>query len=313
MMYRKSVDLFVLMFIIILGVPVTRAASTLQTADEPAPPELGTFNPASVADIDVSAYPILPEVTAHAREIYANGVMRGNNPQVFSKIGDCMTAAPEFLVPFGGDEYDLGEYAALQSVIDYYSVPARSEGFELDSFANPGLSTASGFNTASILDPLWADPNWCRANESPLACEYRVSQPSVALIMFGTNDVYYLEADPFNYYLRRIVIETIASGVVPVLHTFPVRPEYPEKSVLFNQIIVRVAQDYDLPLINLWLALEDLPDKGVDTVQTIHLTKPENDSTGNLTPANLETGYTLRNLITLEALNVLVQGLAEAE
>ncbi len=274
------------------------------------PPTLGDFDPAAVAEIDLTAYPVMPQVTAHARAIYARSLESGHNPRVFSKVGDCMTAAAAFLTPFGSGEYDLGRYSALQPVLDHFGgVPARGEGFELDSFANPGIATASGFNAASVLDPTWADPNWCRPNESPLACEYRVSQPAIAIIMFGTNDVFYLEADRFDYHLRTVVLETINSDVVPVLNTFPTRPEYPEKSYLFNQIIVRIAQDYDLPLINLWLALQELPNQGVDTTETIHLTVPEEGSTGVFNEETLQAGYTYRNLITLQALDVIRQGL----
>lgn len=279
------------------------------------PPTRGDFDPESVADIDLNDSPPLPQVTTHARVIYAAGLAQGNNPHVFSKIGDCMTAAAEFLVPLGMGEYDLGDYEALQEVVDWYvGVPARQEDdWELDSFANPGLSTASGFNAASVLDALWANPTWCQANESPLACEYRVSQPALAVIMFGTNDVFYLEAEAFDFYLRNVTLATIDSGVVPVLNTFPIRPEYPDKSLLFNQIVIQVALDYDLPLINLWLALQELPNQGVDTVQTIHLTIPEDGQTGIFDPVHLEAGYTYRNLVTLQALDVLWRDLMPPE
>jgi hypothetical protein len=267
-----------------------------------------------VSDIALEDYPVLPVLTDRARAIFEAGQAAGNNPRVFSKIGDCMTASAHFMAPFGAGDYDLGDYGDLQPVVDYFAgTPARGEGFTEDSFANPGLSTASGFNAASVLDPTWADPNWCRANESPLACEYRASRPAFALVMFGTNDVFYTEAEQFDYYLRSVVLETISHNVVPVLNTFPVRPEFPDKSVLFNQIIIRVAQDYDLPLINLWLALQDVPNQGVDTTQTIHLTWPEDERTGVFTEDRLETGYTFRNLITLQSFDVLLRGLGLLE
>ncbi|RMG88504.1 MAG: hypothetical protein D6712_03510, partial [Chloroflexi bacterium] len=195
------------------------------------PPEYGAFDEADVADIDVTAYPILPEVTEHARIIYQRGIEAGNNPHRFSKLGDCMTATYEhFLGPFGTGEYDLGEYEELQAVIDHFSVPARDEGFEFDSFANPGLATANGFNTASVLDSIWANPNWCQAGESPLACEYRATKPIYSLIMFGTNDVMFIPAADFDFYLRTVVLETINRDIVPILYTIPTRPEFPERT-----------------------------------------------------------------------------------
>src|SRR5262249_52188534 len=158
---------------------------------------------ATVKDIDLTTYPIVPDLTPTALTIYNAGQADGHNAQVFSKVGDCMTAPPYFLVPFGTGNYDLGKDGDLQSVIDYFSaVPARSEGLTQNSFDNPGLAALSGFSAASVLDSTWADPQWCQSNESPLSCEYRLSQPAFALIMFGTNDVYALDAANYDFYMR---------------------------------------------------------------------------------------------------------------
>lgn len=290
--------------------------ATAQEEIDLTPPELGAFDPAAVSEIDLTAYPILPEVTDHAREIYAAGEEAGVNARVFSKVGDCMTATELFMAPFSAADYDLGDYGALQRVINYFGeTPAReADDWTLNSFANPGLATTSGFNTASVQDALWSDPAWCSMDESPLACEYRVSNPAFAVIMFGTNDVFVLDEASYDYYLRNIVLTTINENIVPVLSTFPERPEYPEKSVLYNQIIVKIAEDYDLPLINLWLGLEELPNKGVDEVETTHLSIPPQELTGIFSEENLAFGYTYRNLLTLQALDLLVMELAgEAE
>lgn len=303
---RQSIFRLVLLLTLLIS-----AAVFAQDDDLPdlTPPTLGDFDPATIEDIDITAPPVMPEVTDHTRTIFERGQENGQQAGVLSKIGDCMTASVNFLAPFSISDYDLGEYSELQPVIDHFTAaPARPEGFEADAFANPGLATASGYNTASVLDPLWADPTWCLASESPLACEYRVSRPAFSLIMFGTNDVFFFDAASFDYYYRQIVIETIESDIVPVLYTFPFRPEFPDKSVEFNQVIIRIAQDYDLPLINLYRALEDLPDQGVDLSDPIHLSLPADGDagTGIFTPENLEAGYTLRNLLTLQALDLML-------
>jgi hypothetical protein len=274
------------------------------------PPTLGSFDPASVQEFDLNNYPILPELTANAKAIYAAGQANGNNPQVFSKVGDCMTASQYFMVPFGQvGTYDLAADIDLQPVIDYFSAaPARAEGFQQNSFNNPGLATASGFNTASVLDPIWSNPQWCQPNESPLSCEYRESRPAFALIMFGTNDVYVLEAPAFDFYMRTIVLQTIQSNIVPILYTFPSRPEFPDKTLLFNKIVLKIAQNYDLPIVNLWKAIKDLPNGGVDPVQPIHLSIPPDEKTGDFVH-NMDYGYTIRNRITLQTLKELVTAL----
>jgi hypothetical protein len=99
-----------------------------------------------------------------------------------------------------------------------------------------------------------------------------------------------------------IVQETINNNIVPILYTFPLRPEFPEKTVLFNQILVNIAQDYDIPLINLYMALAELPDQGIDVVNPTHVSLPADGQAGMLTAEGLQSGATLRNLLTLQTL-----------
>ncbi len=285
------------------------------TPPDLSPPVFGDFDPSEVDNIDPEAYPLLPDITDHAHLIYERGQEAGRNPQVFSKVGDCMTASAHFLTAFGLDDYDLGDYEDLQPVISFFGeIPARQgDAWELNSFATPSLAAESGFNTASVQDPIWANPDWCEADESPLACEYRVSNSAFAIIMFGTNDVYFFEAEFFDFYLRTIILTTIENDVVPVMSTFPTRPEFPEKSLLLNQIILKIAADYQVPVMNLWLGLESLPNQGVDLVETIHLTTPDDTRTCYLSGENLQSGYTFRNLVTAQTLNVLWEEFVQSE
>jgi hypothetical protein len=290
-------------------VPTPTAAPTqpLPTVVSPALPAPDAFDPASVAGIDLAAYPVIPKISENARAIYQGGLARGNNPAVFSKLGDCMTENPYFLVTLAEGDYDLGEYASLAEVISHYSqAPARTENWEKNSFATVGLAAASGFNIAGPLDSTWADPAWCKGGESPAACEYRWAQPSVAIIMFGTNDVAYTDAATYNYFLRTLVAETIGRGILPLLNTFPTRPEDPDKSLLLNRIVVRVSEDYDIPLINLNHALDPLPHQGVDPNDTIHLSVPADEQVDYFTPEHLQSGFTVRNLVTLQALEAVL-------
>ncbi len=286
--------------------PVSTAATT--PIARPPTPVFGAFDPASVSQIKLDDYPIIPAISATARAIYQAGQARGNNPRVFSKLGDCMTENPFFLVTFSQGQYDLGQYAELQAVLDHYKgVPARNNGWPKDSFATVGLAAASGFNVAAPLDATWADPKWCQGGESPAACEYRVATPSVALIMFGTNDVGVTDAASYDFFMRSLIDQTLDSGVLPLLSTFPTRPENPAKSLLFNQIVVKVALDYDIPLVNLNRALEPLPHEGVNPADTIHLSVPPDGRVDHFTPDDLQYGFTLRNLVTLQALAAVLK------
>ncbi len=64
--------------------------------------------------------PIIPaKISDRVHDIYHYGQTLGNNPHVFSRIGDCASAAPAFLVGFDRN-YNLGEYTYLQPAIDYF-------------------------------------------------------------------------------------------------------------------------------------------------------------------------------------------------
>lgn len=276
-----------------------RAQDPTPTLAPPATPVMGSFDPASVEDVDLSALPIIPELSDTARAILLDSLSQGRDPRAFVKVGDCMTEDPAFLYPLAGDEVIWGDYEDLQATLGYYA-----EGDE-NPFGRKSQAAAGGFNAASVIDTMWANPEFCEAGETPLACELRLMQPSVALIMFGTNDVYYLDEAQFDYFLRSVLVETINAGTLPVLSTFPLRPEFPEKTELYNRIVARAAEDYDIPLINLWRALEPLPHQGVDPDDTTHLTSPDAGTAAQFTEDALRSGFAVRNLVTLQMLDEL--------
>lgn len=309
-MKQKAIPLvFVILVSWIAAASLAVSPGGTALAQPPIPPDpvLGEVDLGAIAEIDLESFPLIPKIGTYAQAVYQVGIEQGNNPHTFIKVGDCMTHNPYFLIPIGEDNYDLGEYADLQATIDYFMAD------DLNSFSRESQAAAGGFNSASILDSLWANPEFCEAGESPLGCEFRHMKPSIALIMFGTNDVFYLPEDQFDYFMRSIVIETLRNNTLPILSTFPHRPEFPEKSVLFNQIVANIATEYELPLINLWLALESLPYQGVDPEETTHMTTPvESDAVCYFIGENLEAGFTVRNLLTLQTLDAILKATSEA-
>lgn len=312
-MPRVNMRILVTALVCALLAACGQASAPAQTANERPPlPDPARFDADSVKDIEVEAYPVVPEVNPAMREglraIYQAGLAKGNNPRGFSKLGDCMTENEFFLAPFSDGQYDLGQYGELRPVLDQFlGVPSRGNDWKKDSFGTIGLAAASGFNVAGPLDPTWANPEWCQGAESPLQCEYRVARPSIALIMFGTNDVQATEPGTYDYYLRSIISATLDANVAPILSTFPTRPENPDKSTLLNQIVIRAAQDYQLPLINLNRALEQLPNQGVNPDDTLRLSVPPDEGVDAFTPENLKYGFTVRNLVTLQALDAVLK------
>ena len=249
-------------------------------------PVSGTFEPTD--------YPIVPIVSAHAREIYLQGLAMGNDPHSFSKIGDCQNVVAFFLANFDHPkQYRLGaDYAALQRTINQFP----------GSFSRVSESVRGGFNVASVLDPLWTNPKHCRPQETPLDCEFRIHRPSIVFISMET---WWADAPAAQYEaaLRKIVAYAIAHGAVPILAT---KADNLEKNGGLNAAIVRVAQDYDVPLWNFWRAANPLPAHGL-TGDGFHLTLGAKSQFIFDDPVNMRAAWPWRNLTALEALDAVWQ------
>src|SRR5687768_9099621 len=102
-----------------------------------------------------------------------------------------------FLARCGHQKYWRADYRDLERVINHYHEFTGDE----NPFVAHSQAAQTGFNAASVEDALWADPALCEDGETPLVCEYRLYKPSIALIMFGTNDVMTLTAQQFDFFL----------------------------------------------------------------------------------------------------------------
>ena len=241
--------------------------------------------------------PVVPEVTDTAREIYKRGQELGRDPKHFSKVGDCQTNTGFYLVDFDNEgAYSLGEYASLQETIDYY------EG----SFSRTSLAMRDGYNVAAILTPLRADPKQCEKGENPIACEFRLHNPSIAIISLETN-FSDRPADDYGKYMRQIIEYSIEQGVVPILAT---KGDNLEGDHSINAEIAEIAVEYDIPLWNLWAALQPLPNQGHSTELNdgFHLSFSRNFFDK---PKNMLSGWPWRNLTALQALDAVRLGLQE--
>src|SRR5690606_20023243 len=127
------------------------------------------------------------------------------------------------------------------------------------------------------------------AGETPVACEMRVVKPAVALIMIGTNDAPAYPADQYGARLRQIIETCIQYNVVPVLSTLPPRAQFNDNIIAYNQVIAGMAQQYGVPLTDLYSALWGLPDHGYGP-DGIHLSVPPGGASAafDFTAANLQ-------------------------
>jgi hypothetical protein len=230
--------------------------------------------------------PVIPEISETVVDIYQRGLDSGNNPNAFSKVGDCGTTPAWFLGDFdrGPKYYDLGEYQHLEEVIEVY------EG----SFGRTSLAARSGYNASSLFVPLWADRDFCEADEAPLVCEYRNHSPIIAFIMLGANDVWH--PDEFDPQMRKIIEYSIDNGVIPILST---KADNQEGDGSINAAIARLAMEYDIPLLNFWLAVQPLPGNGL-VEDGVHLSFGRNFFDD---PDAMSQAWPVRNLTALQTLD----------
>lgn len=235
------------------------------------------------------------------RDIYRDGQAVGLRPDAITKIGDSLSADPLYLEPLARpDAADrLGVYDHLADAIRVYGPSA-----------GPSAAARVGMTSYVIFDSMWADSDLCQPGETPLDCELRRTQPTIAFILFGPNDVMRMTADEFAVQLRLIVDVVIANGTIPVLSTFSYAQdaELWWQSVDFNQRIIALADEYDLPLINLWLAARTLPDFGLD-VDRVHMLQTGFDHLTFEGNNFAFRGAALRNLLTVTMLDAIYTGL----
>lgn len=244
-------------------------------------------------------------VSSHIRDIYALGQALGNRNGVFSKVGDSITVSNSFLYPFGVGRYNLADYAYLEATIQQFSQANANIG---NSFINPSIASREGWSANAVLNPQMANSTYCLAGETPLLCEYRVVRPSIAFIMFGTNDSGYRTVDQYTADMQQIIRLSEENGVIPVLSTIPNRPDVPQQVLRFNDIVRTLAIENQLPYIDLYSLTINLPNYGL-TSDNVHLSSSPLGITGTATfdAQNLNYGYVVRNLATLQALHIVQQ------
>ncbi len=245
---------------------------------------------------ELYAVPVIPPVSSAMLGVYKYGQALGNHSNVLTKVGDSVSANPLYLNPLSRDDYELGPYDFLEDSINYFG-PALSDS---------SVASRIGMTTYVVFDPLWADKTLCTPGESPLQCEYRLSRPSIAIILFGPNDVRHMTDIEFGEQMRQLVDETLALGIIPVLSTFSVDPEDELwwQSINFNLRLAEIAQEYEVPLINFWAAARLLPDYGLDE-DAIHVANSGFPNLKYTTGHEAWYGTSLQNLLALVMLGEL--------
>jgi hypothetical protein len=200
-------------------------------------------------------WPVLPVVSQRAVDIYQQGLAMGNDPSVFSIVGDCQSEPPVFLGIYSTDRYYLGDdYQYLEETI------AQFQG----NYDRLHTTVKNGLSVASVFSPLWAPKEVCQPGETPLDCEFRLYKPSIVFINLGTN---WTNGDGYTHEvrLREVVDYVIAHGALPILST---KADNHESDHSINLTTAQIAYEYDIPLWNFWSAVQSLPNKGLDLNRT---------------------------------------------
>jgi hypothetical protein len=254
-----------------------------------------------------------PVVANHLEKVAERGERFGNRPGVFAKIGDSITASPSFLQALACRSPRLGTWSRLRGTLEYFgttSVPLGSEEAQCavsNSYSRLGIAAVGGWRAADALLPRESFPE-CEGLPA-VSCELQILRPSVALIMFGTNDLEDFTAAQFRLDLARVARLVSRAGTIPVISTIPPRARQPfsQRVARFNAEIAALAENRALPLWNFWREMVEpgVPNWGLseDGVHPSVICPP--CTAIDFRPAGLRQGYALRNLGALRVLDRL--------
>lgn len=261
-----------------LGI-ATKSTAKFKLAPAPNPAYTGKFS-----SIDI----------AYLKTVFQKGKGMGNRVNRFSKVGDSESHNTEYLQNFDTGYYGLGDYQYLSGMLTQFK----------GSFLHLGQAVKVGYPAAALLDPIWADPKSCGKDESPLACEIRLYKPAVILILIRTQSQDVSINGSYHQELRAIVQYCLDKGVIPVLSTAPYwYPPLPDVYAM-NDTIRLVAAEKRIPLWDLWVTTETLPNRGVRD-HGGHTSFPDNGRVAYFEDATMTAGMTRRNLEALEILHLL--------
>jgi hypothetical protein len=199
---------------------------------------------------DWKTLPVIPEtIDPTLQKVYERGQRLGNDPHAFSIFGDCQARPGEFFGVFETDESVIENLAPeLRDVVDNFG----------GSFNRESPTAQDGTTPGSLLWTQWHRGEYgCTFAETPVECELRIHRPSFVIIQIGTH----FESRNTEY-LRRVILQLLDAGVIPILAT---KADNREKDERINRDMAMLASEYDLPLWNFWAAVSDLPNRGLYT------------------------------------------------
>src|SRR5262249_20949511 len=159
---------------------------------------------------------------------------------VFAIVGDDLARQPGYLTPFADPGLDLSG-TDFQAIAEWYRMTDVGDG--RNSFGRSSFATGAGWRAQDILDPARSDTSVCSSGETPLDCELRLIQPSVAIVSVGYNDVF-SNTDPnaFQSSMEQIIQSLLRQGVIPIVTTVQPIPGMEAQTNAINNAIIQAAR-----------------------------------------------------------------------
>ncbi len=182
--------------------------------------------------------------------LYAAASARGRDLAIFTIAGDSNSEWSGYLGQIASGAYDLRPRPA-------YAAAATRFG---PSFVRRSIAVAGGLRAADMFVPDWPDkPPACERTEGRFACELRLSRAAIVFIQLGTGDRFVWTE--YEGHMRKMLDVALQSGVLPVLVTKADDLESWQGGAPIdhmNSVVRRLAAEYQVPMIDFFLATRNL-------------------------------------------------------
>ena len=247
---------------------------------------------------DQERSPITRSVVERMRAIA--GASPAPDARVFMKVGASGTVSSYFLDCLSTGPIDLDGRDALAATIEHYDQPLADGS---SSWARDTLAAEVGVSAG-----------WALAGDpSPLEREMAATDPRVAIVNYGTNDMnlgatHESALWPFYENLSQLLDQLEAAGVIPVVTGLNPRTDEVDAArwvPTWDAVTRAIAEERQLPYISLYLASRDLPGMGMsdDGIHGNVYTPGGVARPCFFTAAGLAFNYNRRNLLTAQTLD----------
>ncbi|MHB8626006.1 MAG: SGNH/GDSL hydrolase family protein, partial [Aggregatilineales bacterium] len=275
-------------------------------------------NPPPAGPIDLNTVPIVPDFTADPALLQALKQLAAQatavqppllppQPNVFSVIGDNTLVGVKALNPKLA-KFDPQDQALSATLTLFTPSLAAMQTMP---------TTSPTFTMVDLIDPAKSEGP-CKAQNKPtILCALEINHARIVLIAVGQNDITHnTPPDQFQTSLGQAIQVIEQHGAIPVLVTIPgvTNPADLPKLAAYNTIIYNTAKTNNLPLFNLYRAL-NVPGANPPllTAQGLPSIPPgaASPNNGNIfTPEGLKFGVNVANLETLRLLDAIQKVIA---